>query len=263
MARTIEQKSDLEIPTGPRREVHIHARATIAGAPVAYVAMLAAVVAGLSLVPFSIVLGSGGGTFPLSEALFALVGVVLGPGAGAVAVFVGRLIGVGLAPHTAGSGVLSACCAAIGPIVSGTICQPGKRWVAPWVFCTLCYVTYIGRALTLDVTLRLALTTTATNWLALLLWVSPLRSLAVRWLRGPRSIAGLALITFIATTAVNTVNATIEYFRVGWPAEVWVILAPLIPLERLGLTAVGTFIGVGVIRGLRQVNLVKASEAGY
>jgi hypothetical protein len=73
----------------------------------------------------------------------------------------------------------------------------------------------------------------------------------------------LALITYIATTAVNTVNAAIEYFRVGWPADVWVILAPLIPLERLGLTAVGTFIGVGVIRGLRQVNLVKGTEAGY
>ena len=74
-----ERENHLEPPTGPRREVHIHGRATIAGAPVAYVSMLAAVVAGLSLVPFSIVLGTGGGTFPLSEALFALVGIVLGP----------------------------------------------------------------------------------------------------------------------------------------------------------------------------------------
>ncbi|MBI3757939.1 MAG: hypothetical protein HY267_08180 [Deltaproteobacteria bacterium] len=259
----MERKNDLELPTGPRREVRIHGQATIAGAPVAYVAMLAAVVAGLSLVPFSIVLGTGGGTFPLSEALFALVGIVLGPSAGAVTVLVGRLIGVGFAPHTAGSGVLSACCAVIGPIAAGTMCRPGKRWIAPWVFCTLCYAVYVGRALTLDVSLRLALVTTAANWLALLLWVSPLRVLAVHWLRGPRLVAGLALITYVATTAVNTVNATVEYFRIGWPAEVWFVLAPLIPLERLGLTAVGTFIGVGVIRGLRQVSLVKAKEAGY
>jgi hypothetical protein len=263
MSDTIAQENNLEPPTGPRREVRIHSRATIAGAPVAYVAMLAAVVAGLSLIPFSIVLGTGGGTFPLSEALFALVGIVLGPGAGAVAVLVGRLIGVGFAPYTAGSGVLSACCAVIGPIASGTMCQPGKRWRTPWMFCTLCYAVYIGRALSLDVSLRLALVTTAANWLALLLWVSPLRTLAVRWFRGPRLVAGLAIITYVATTAVNTVNATVEYFRIGWPAEVWVVLAPLIPLERLGLTAVGAFIGVGVIRGLRQVNLVKAAEAGY
>jgi hypothetical protein len=147
--------------------------------------MLAAVVAGLSLIPFSIVVGTGGGTFPLSEALFALVGVVLGPSAGAVTVLVGRLIGVGFAPHTAGSGVLSACCAVIGPIASGTMCRPGKRWIAPWIFCTLCYAAYVGRALTLDVSLRLALVTTAANWLALLLWISPLLLLT---LRPPRSI---------------------------------------------------------------------------
>src|SRR4029450_3295215 len=116
MADTIEREGDLEIPTGQRREVHIHSRATIAGAPVAYVTMLAAVVAGLSLIPFSIVLGTGGGTFPLSEALFALVGIILGPGAGAVTVLVGRLIGIGLAPYTAGSGGLSACVAGVGPV---------------------------------------------------------------------------------------------------------------------------------------------------
>jgi hypothetical protein len=118
----------------------------------------------------------------------------------------------------------------------------------------------------LDVSVHLALITTAANWLALLLWISPLRGLAVRWLRspaGPRLIVGLALITYIATNAVNVVSATIEYFRIGWPAQVWFVLAPLIPLERLGLTLVGTVIGVGVIRGLRQVNLVKAENAGY
>src|SRR5215510_15899015 len=185
MSDTIERENDLEPPTGPRREVRTHGRAVIAGAPVAYVAMLAAVVAGLSLIPFSIVLGTGGGTFPLSEALFALVGIILGPGAGAVTVLVGRLIGIGLAPYTAGSGVLSACCAVIGPVASGTMCQSGGRWVMPWVICTLCYVAYISRALTLDVTVHLALITTAANWLALLLWVSPLRRLAARWLRSP------------------------------------------------------------------------------
>src|SRR5262245_29617124 len=266
MPDTLQRENDVAPPTGPRREVRVHGQTTIAGAPVASVAMLAAVVAGLSLIPFSIVVGTGGGTFPLSEALFALVGIILGPGAGAVTVLVGRLIGIGLAPYTAGSGVLSACCAVIGPIASGTMCQSGSRWVTPWVICTLCYLAYIGRALTLDVTIHLAFITTAANCLALLLWVSPLRSLAVRWLRspvGPRMIIGLALITYIATNAVNIVSATIEYFRVGWPAQVWFVLAPLIPLERLGLTFVGTVIGVGVIRGLRQVNLVKAEHAGY
>jgi hypothetical protein len=76
-------------------------------------------------------------------------------------------------------------------------------------------------------------------------------------------VIGLALTTYIATNAVNIVSATVEYFRIGWPAQVWFVLASLIPLERLGLTLVGTAIGVGVIRGLRQVGLVKAENAGY
>src|SRR5215831_5126430 len=133
MSDAIERENEIEPPIGLRREVHIRGRVTIAGAPVAYVAMLAAVIAGLSLIPFSIVLGTGGGTFPLSEALFALVGIVLGPSAGAVTVLVGRVIGVGFAPYTAGSGLLSAFCAVIGPIASGTMCQPGNKWVAPWL----------------------------------------------------------------------------------------------------------------------------------
>src|SRR5215470_473859 len=119
----------LSTTLGPRRVVPPNSRAVISGAPVAYVSMLAAVVAGLSLIPFSVVLGTGGGTFPLSEALFPLVGIILGPGAGAAAVLVGRLIGIGLAPYTAGSGVLSACCAVMGPVAAGTMCRPGGRWV--------------------------------------------------------------------------------------------------------------------------------------
>ena len=51
MSDTIERENDLEPPTGPRREVRIHSRATIAGAPVAYVAMLAAVLSFRSPLP--------------------------------------------------------------------------------------------------------------------------------------------------------------------------------------------------------------------
>ena len=71
---------------------------------------------------------------------------------------VGRLIGVGFAPYTAGNGVLSACCAVIGPSPPAR-CVSQEKVDAPWIFCTLCYAVYVGRALTLDA-LCLALVTT-------------------------------------------------------------------------------------------------------
>src|SRR4051794_6969248 len=88
-------------PTGAEREVKFLGSAAIDGAPVAYVVVLAAVVTTLAFVPLSVTLASGG-SFPMSQGVYALVGWVLGPIAGAVAAGIGTLVGVVFAPHTAG-----------------------------------------------------------------------------------------------------------------------------------------------------------------
>lgn len=60
-------------PSGPERSVQFHGSAAIDGAPVAYIVVLAAVVTTLSFIPFSVVLSSGG-SFPMSQGVFGLVG---------------------------------------------------------------------------------------------------------------------------------------------------------------------------------------------
>ena len=71
-------------PAGQERRVEFLGGAAVDGAPVAYIVVLAAVVAALAFIPFSVVLASGG-SFPMSEGIYGLVGWILGPIAGAVA----------------------------------------------------------------------------------------------------------------------------------------------------------------------------------
>src|ERR1700722_16953193 len=100
-------------PAGPEREVRHLGGATIGGAPVAYIVVLAAVVTTLAFIPFSVVLSTGG-SFPMSQGVFPLMGWLLGASGGAVASATGALVGVFLAPHTAGIPLLTLLGAALG-----------------------------------------------------------------------------------------------------------------------------------------------------
>ena len=67
-----------EMPTGPERNVRLIGGTAIDGAPIAYIIALAAVVAALAMIPLSYVVG-GSGSFPLSQAIYGLLGWILGP----------------------------------------------------------------------------------------------------------------------------------------------------------------------------------------
>ena len=71
-----------QAPLGEEREIKFLGGTAIDGAPVAYIVVLAAVVVGLAFVPLSAVIGSGK-SFPMSQAIFPLIGWILGPIAGA------------------------------------------------------------------------------------------------------------------------------------------------------------------------------------
>ena len=67
-------------PKGEEREVERVSGVTVDGAPIAYIIVWAAIVFGLSFVPLpiSMVLGIGG-TFPLSQTVYPVLGFILGP----------------------------------------------------------------------------------------------------------------------------------------------------------------------------------------
>ncbi|NMC01595.1 MAG: hypothetical protein GYA30_04395, partial [Chloroflexi bacterium] len=91
---------DAPIPSGEERSIRRQGGATLDGAPIAYVAALAAVMIAFTIVPLplSVVIGFGR-SFPLSQGLYGLTGWLLGPLAGALANGIGVLIGVFLNPQ--------------------------------------------------------------------------------------------------------------------------------------------------------------------
>ena len=258
------------VPSGEEREVKYLEGATIDGAPVAYIIVLAAVVAALSFIPFSVVLFSGG-SFPMSQGVYPLVGWLLGPIAGAAAGGIGSLLGVFLAPHTAGIPLVTIFGAMFGSLAAGAIGRGGRRALWPWVlaFSLVELGLYLGRAtLHNGVHPRTAILSSAVDWSAVLLFALPTRTLCARWIGSAspqkgRLVAGLLLGTWMGAGMAHLTQATLAYYLLDWPEPVWVALIPVIPIENLARCLIGVVIGSGVISGLRAIGLVKARRALY
>lgn len=256
-------------PAGKEREVKFLGGAAIDGAPVAYIVVLAAVVTALAFIPMSVVLASGG-SFPLSQGIFSLVGWVLGPIAGAVADGIGTLIGVFLAPHTAGVAPVSIWGAVVAGFAAGAMVYGDHRskwWIVAAVIGVVSYLVFIGRAFFVNgVSVNAIVLGSAGQWAGVLLYVLPSRIWFARWI-GSKNLGLVALGLFLGTWASFAVShvaqSAITYWMFNWPEEVWMVLAGLVPIEYLQRCVVGTVIGTGVIAGLRAIGLVKPANAIY
>lgn len=256
-------------PIGEERKVEFLGGASIDGAPVAYIVVLATVIVVLSFFPFSVILATGG-SFPMSQGIFGLVGWILGPIAGAIAAGIGTLIGAFLAPHTAGILVVRVLGGVVASFSAGTMIVGDKRkgwWFWVFLFCLALYLYYIGRALFLNgIGLWPALAGSFLDWSALILFALPTRRLFAKWINGDNwalVLAGLALGTWTVSGITHAAQSAITYHMFNWPEEVWTMLIPIMPVENLIRVLIGVVIGGGVIAGLRAIGLVKPSQAIY
>jgi hypothetical protein len=257
-------------PMGEERKVRNIGRVAIDGAPITYIIVLAAVVSVLAFIPFSVILAFGG-SFPMSQGVYAVIGWILGPVAGAVASGVGALIGIFVAPQTAGIWFATLIGAVYTSFAAGSMStQNAKRkfwWVGVAVISAVALVIYLGRALLIvGIQLQWVILTSFADWSALLLFILPTRTLVARWI-GSKNIGlvalGLALGTWICYGNAHTVINAILFTMTSWPEKIWILLAPIIPVEFLCRCAIGAVIGAGVIAGLRAIGLVKPSEGIY
>ena len=260
-----------QIPSGTEREFRHHGSVTLDGAPIAYVAALTAVMIAFTIVPLplSVVIGFGR-SFPLSQGLYGLVGWLLGPLAGALANGVGVLIGIFLNPQNTTIPGASVAGAAAGALAAGVLAATGprRRWALPLaIFFSAAYLLYGGRAIVQNgADPRAVLAGSFINWSALLLFVSPVRSLCARWLRQAvlrRVALGLFLGTWISSGLAHLVSATWVYLAYNWASENWWLMAPAAPFEHLARCLIGAVVGTGVIAGLRATGLIKPLHAAY
>lgn len=256
-------------PIGKEREVKFLGGAAIDGAPVAYIVVLAAVVAALAFIPFSVVMATGG-SFPMSQAIYSLVGWVLGPIAGAVASGIGTLIGVFLAPHTAGVAPTSVYAAVVASFAAGCMVVKGPRknwWLIAAVIGVGSLLVFLGRAMFINgVSIAATFTGSFGQWLGILLYVLPTRTLFAKWISGasiPMLALGLFLGTWASFAVSHVAQSAITYWMFNWPEEVWVMLAGIVPVEYILRCLIGAVIGTGVIVGLRAIGVVKPTNATY
>lgn len=259
------------ITSGQERQVQFLGGANIDGAPVAYVVVFAAVVTALSFIPFSVSLGGGGGAFPLSQAILPLSGVILGPIAGTIANGIGTLIGVFVAPHTAGAiPLLTVLGNMIIGFAAGTIVKGKNRskwWIIAVGISLIAYAFSTWLALGKNgVDIGIYLLFCLSMFLAYVLWFLPTRVLFSKWL-SEKNLAKMAValffVTLMATIIGMNVTGAITYYMFAWPQEVFSMLIPMMPFEHFLRCMVGTIIGTGVITGLRAIGLTKAKWALY
>lgn len=257
------------VDRGEERKVEFLGGASVDGAPVAYVIVLAAVVLALSFIPFSVLVATGG-TFPLSQGIIPLVGWILGPIAGAIANLVGTVLAIFLAPHTAGVPIQNIVGAIVAGVVAGSMVHEGPRkrwWIPISVVLVIAWLLYVGRGILVNgVGLWPAFAQSFIDWSGILLFILPTRVLVAKWLTSKsiaKVAAGLFLGTWIVAGCYHGVQSPIVYWMFNWPEEVWYILIPIVPVEQLFRCVIGTVIGTGVIAGLRAIGLVKPKHAIY
>ena len=243
-------------------------RRGIFGSPISYVALMASVVAVFQLIPFSVVLGPGI-SFPLSLAIIGLVGILLGPWAGAIAVLIGSAIGVMIAPHTAWLGPITVLVMVITPIGTGLITN-GKRVIVGLYLIAASIIWWV---------LFLATNGFPQVWTALLqpwryllpgilLLLPVLTDKAVRLLKSENRLAlgaALGYIIWVGGALDHTLSSIIgNLIMFQLPEDVWSFLTLfIIGAERGALALVGLIVGIGVIFGLRRMGARKPEQGTW
>ncbi len=255
-------------PSGEQREIKSLGSASIDGTPLDYIVVMSAVVTVLAFIPFSITIGSGG-IFPLSQGIFPLLGWVLGPVGGALASGIGTLMGVFLAPHTAGIPPVSIFGAMVASFAAGCMVIGKQRkywWFVMSIFFVVAFYLYVSRAMNNGVSLPVIVKGSFIDWSGLLLFILPTRILFSKWINSQNLRLvwlGLFLGSWTVAGVYHISQSVITYTMFNWPEEVWIFLIPIMPLENLVRSLVGAFIGVRVISGLRAIGIMKPEAAIY
>jgi hypothetical protein len=255
-------------PLGPERTVRLLGAASVGGAPVAYVVVLGAVVAVLSFIPFSVAL-SAGGSFPMAQGVYPLMGWLLGPAGGAVASAMGSLVGLFLAPHTAGIPWLTVGGAATGALFAGCIVARGRRALALGAVLLVAGETWLfshHATVANGVRPGIFLLAYLAHFAAMVLFLLPTRRWIGRLIESPdlgRVWLGLFLGTWCATSLMMFSESFVSYWLLNWPSPLFVMFIGIIPLEEAARSGIGAVIGTGVIAGLRSIALPRPPGARY
>lgn len=243
--------------------------ATIAGAPISWTALFAAICAVTSLIPFYFYV-TGGGYISLGSGLFMpLAGQVLGPWAGTIASFVGGLVGMFIAPGAFPLGLIDIILSAAIIGLSAGLIAKRWRWVflAWWIFNILLIIFYPFRipGEAAGIAPPEEPTYTLSWWyvfLGFITWLvlGPLTTnLLHKWAKEDSPVAlqtiALILMGFITRTSMQPLWALPYNHILEWPSD-WVSFDNTVSLPTYVLNWIGTgLLALVVFRALWRAKL--------
>lgn len=243
--------------------------ATIAGAPISWTALFAAICAVTTIIPFYFYV-TGGGYVSVASGLFMpLAGQVLGPWAGTIAAFVGGLIGMFIAPGGFPLGIVDVILSgAIFGLAAGLMTKK-LRWVfLGWWIINLGMVAFFpyripGAAAGFDAPVEPAYSLSWTYvFIAFILWLvfGPLTTdLLHKWAKrgSPVHLQTISLLLYaiIFRSSMQPMWSLPYYFIFDWPHD-WAIVDNWVSIPTYVLDWVGSCVlALFVFRALWRAKL--------
>ena len=241
-------------------------RGAIAGIPVAYLAVWAAVYAVASILPAIPLVG--GGTFGGQEFILTLAGILFGPIAGAIAATVGGLLASFIGPATAYFGFATFYPHTIGALAAGLLMLNTRNArIATLVIYVIALLAW--PLLPMFSAIGGYVYAKAAYWPMYLtglvgIWFSPWAVSKIRELQPVPTSIGVAVISWTAYM-INHV-----YLSLGWSflfpegPDQWVFAfwSGIVPGQRILLTVISVVIGAAVIIGLHRAGIRFAASSG-
>ena len=241
-------------------------RGQVAGVPVSYLAVWAALYALAGVLPAIPLVG--GGTFGGQEFLLVIAGVVFGPYAGSLAAGVGGLVASFIAPATAVFGLLSFYPHMIGAFAAGLLIR--NTWRSrTFVLAMLFVMLVIWYVVPPFSTIGRPVLNAGAYWPMYLtaipmVMISPWAVRQIRTFDPKRTPLGLLVVGW-AAYMVNHVAVCLGYsflYPQGPDSWVFAFWSGIVPLQRIALIVISAVLGTALLIGLHRAGIRFGAASG-
>ena len=238
------------------------------GAPIAYIAIWGAIIAVAGMIPFSVIVG-GGGSFSMSSTILALTAIVLGPLAGFLAVLIGAIIDLVIAPYSP-FGPIAPIIPAFAAFVAGLAVSERKTFRISALVIGVAELFLFWTAVEIGTGApfsQLVIVGSTAEIPAIILFAISLPFID-KWVRSDNPLKltlGVFITSYFAVSAIeHCTGSTLWQVLFGLPINIWIfVFVALAWWERITIAVIGTIIGVPVIIALRKATLIKPDYAAY
>jgi hypothetical protein len=218
---------------------------------IASIAVFAALYAVLGYIPLFYIFGSYGQLITASLVVAPIIGIILGPAGGCLAVAIGGIVGMVITGSTP-LGIFTFLPGALDALCTGLAFR-GKWYISAAIFATFIVafaaLPSIGDA----------------RWfvwfdaVGLFLLLSPATTLAAEYIRtfnAQKLVMGMGIFAFIGVLADHIIGSFIYQSAIApLPQGVWTTVAFIYPVERLLVTIAAAIVGAAIIRGVHAAGL--------